>query len=191
MKSVGVFCGSNSGSSPEFRNQAYKLGKILAEKNIKLIYGGAKVGLMGAVADGALRNGGEVMGILPVFLKRKELAYEGLTDIIIVDTMHERKAKMYELSDGIIALPGGFGTMDELFEIMTWAQLALHNKSIGILNINGYYDSLIKFLKTMVDNKFLKQDYYNMILVDNDIDNLLIKMNNYIPPANDKWFVTY
>src|SRR5687768_1380717 len=137
MKSVAIFCGSSSGSDSIYYSQAAMLGKILAHRKIQIVYGGAKVGLMGAVADGALKEGGKVIGVLPNFLKSKEIAHTGLTDLILVESMHERKLKMHELSDGIIALPGGFGTLEELFEMLTWSQLGLHKKPIGLLNING------------------------------------------------------
>ena len=137
MKSVTVFCGSSMGTDPIYKSQAFLLGKTLAQQNIKLIYGGAKVGLMGAVADGALSENGKVIGVLPHFLGTKEIAHESLTELIRVESMHERKTKMSELSEGVIALPGGFGTLEELFEMLTWGQLGLHQKPIGILNKIG------------------------------------------------------
>lgn len=190
MKRITVFCGSNSGSDPLFKTEAYNLGKALAKKNIELVYGGAKVGLMGAVADGTLDNGGRAIGVLPQFLKEKELEHKGLSEIYIVDTMHERKAKMSELCDGIITLPGGFGTLEELFEMLTWAQLALHKKPIGLLNINNYYSPLLDMIETMIASDFLKEEYRNIVLVSNNIEELISKMESYIPPKNDKWFVT-
>jgi len=189
MKRIAVFCGSNSGVNLNFKIQALNLGKKLAESNIELIFGGGKVGLMGAVADGVLQNGGKVTGVLPQFLKRKELEHLDLTEIIIVDNMHERKAKMYDLCDGVIALPGGFGTLDELFEVLTWAQLSLHQKPIAILNINGYYNALIDFIETMIKNEFLKEEYRNLLLISDNIEDLLSKMESYVPLNNDKWFV--
>ncbi|MFR9166152.1 MAG: TIGR00730 family Rossman fold protein [Dysgonomonas sp.] len=190
MKNICVFCGSNSGNDQIYMTAAYNLGKKLAENNINLIYGGAKVGLMGAVANGTLDNGGKVMGVLPNFLKEKELAHEGLSEIIIVETMHQRKSKMYELSDGIIVLPGGFGTMDEMFEFLTWGQLSLHKKPTGLLNIDGYYDNLLAFIDTSIDKGFVKEEYRNMIIVDDSIDTLIEGMKNYVPSNNEKWFVT-
>ena len=190
MKNIGVFCGSNSGNCIEFKNYAYQLGQKLAEQNIGLVYGGAKVGLMGTVANGVLENGGRVTGVLPHFLKEKELAHEGLNEIVLVETMHQRKAKMYELSDGIIVLPGGFGTLDEMFEFLTWGQLALHKKPTGLLNTNGYYNHLMSFINTTIENGFVKDEYRKMLLISEDIDDLLEQMKGYVPKTNDKWFVT-
>ena len=187
MKNVTVFCGSSSGTESIYSTQATLLGRTLAKRNLKLIYGGAKVGLMGALADGVLSGGGEIIGVLPHFLRSKEIAHEGLTELILVDSMHERKTKMHELCDGIIALPGGFGTLEELFEILTWGQLGLHKKPVGLLNIKGFYDSLNMLLQTMVDKGFLKVINYRMLLISNDIDDLLEKMDNYIAPTIGKW----
>ena len=163
------------------------LGRILAHQNIRIIYGGAKVGLMGAIADAALSEGGKVVGVIPRFLRSKEIAHDGLTELIMVESMHERKTKMHELSDGMIALPGGFGTLEELFEILTWAQLGLHKKPIGLLDINGFYDHLKKLLLTMVDKGFLKEINYNMLLISDDINDLLGQMKRYIAPVIPKW----
>jgi hypothetical protein len=187
MKRVTVFCGSSSGSDKIFEEQAYSLGKTLAENKIDLVYGGAKVGLMGAVARGVLQNGGEVIGVLPKFLKVKEIAYEGLTELILVETMHERKTKMSELCDGVIALPGGFGTLEELFEMITWAQLGLHKKPVAILNTNGFYNSLIEMIQKMVDEGFLKEINQQMLLTSDNISELLVKMEKYQPPVVAKW----
>jgi len=189
MKRISVFCGSSSGTGQTYGNQAFKLGEILAERKIGLVYGGANVGLMNAVADGSLSKGGEVTGVLPVFFKNKGLAHKNLTELILVDTMHERKTRMYELSDGVIALPGGFGTLEELFEILTWGQLGLHRKPAGLLNINGFYDSLKILTKTMVENGFLKETNRKMILISDDIENLLDQMENYTAPDIDKWII--
>src|SRR5882672_4291706 len=157
MKRIVVYCGSSFGTESVYQEQAYATGVTLARLNIGLVYGGARVGLMGAVADGALAHGGEVIGVLPRFLSGKELGHAGLTDLILVDTMHERKLKMHELSDGVIALPGGFGTLEELFEMVTWGQLGLHKKPVGLLNVAGFYDELLSFIQTMVDKGFLKE----------------------------------
>jgi uncharacterized protein (TIGR00730 family) len=189
MKRISVFCGSSFGTGQTYGNQAFKLGEILAERKIGLVYGGANVGLMNAVADGSLSKGGEVTGVLPVFFKNKGLAHKNLTELILVDTMHERKTRMYELSDGVIALPGGFGTLEELFEILTWGQLGLHRKPAGLLNINGFYDSLKILTKTMVENGFLKETNRKMILISDDIENLLDQMENYTAPDIDKWII--
>lgn len=187
MKSITVFCGSSSGSEEIYKLHAIALGKTLAQRNIQIVYGGAKVGLMGAVADGALAAGGKVVGVLPHFLRSKEIAHEGLTELVMVESMHERKTKMHELSDGIIALPGGFGTLEELFEMLTWAQLGLHKKPIGLLNINGFYDHLSKLLHTMVQNGFLKEINHNMLLIGSNTNDLLEKMDRYTAPIVGKW----
>lgn len=187
MKSICVYCASSLGNNPIFAEQAYELGKTLSEHGITLVYGGAKVGLMGIVADGSLTNGGNVVGIIPEFLAAKEIKHDQLQELIVVETMHERKALMQEKSDGFIALPGGFGTMEELFEILTWGQLSLHKKPIGILNVGGYYDSLIQLIDTMIDSGLLKEEYKNMVLVSDSIDDLLSQMNLYEVPFTTKW----
>jgi len=187
MNSITVFCGSSFGYDEIYRTQATLLGQSLAKRNIRLVYGGANVGLMGAVADGALNAGGQVAGVLPKFLQEKEIAHEHLTELILVDSMHERKVKMNELCDGVIALPGGYGTLEEFFEMLTWAQLGLHKKPVAILNINGFYDSLNALTKTMVDHGFLKQLNKDMLLISDNIEDLLNIMLNYKPPEVGKW----
>ena len=187
MKRITVFCGSSAGSDGTLMEQATLLGQTLAKQKIELVYGGSNVGLMTAVADGALGAGGIVIGVLPDFLRAKEVAHLGLTELLIVESMHERKMKMNELCDGVIALPGGFGTLEELFEMLTWAQLGLHKKPIAILNINGFYDALIMLLNNMVDNGFLKSVNKEMLLVSSDIEDLLHKMKNYVAPTIEKW----
>ena len=187
MKNITVFCGSSFGTDAIFKEQAELLGKTLAKQNITLVYGGANVGLMGAVADGALSENGAVIGVLPNFLRSKEIAHQGLTELILVESMHERKTKMNDLCDGVIALPGGFGTLEELFEMLTWAQLGLHKKPIAILNINGFYDALIELLKVMVEKGLLKDVNQEMLLVSDNIDDLLNQMKNYTAPTVGKW----
>jgi uncharacterized protein (TIGR00730 family) len=187
MKRITVFCGSSSGTEEIYTSQAILLGQTLAKRNIELVYGGAKVGLMGAVADGVLNAGGKAIGVLPNFLGSKEIAHPKLTELILVDTMHERKTKMNDLTDGVIALPGGFGTLDELFEMLTWGQLGLHKKPIGILNVDGFYDALIVFIQTVVDKGFLKPANQQMLLVSDNIDDLLDKMESYVAPTVGKW----
>lgn len=187
MKSISVFCGSSNGFDEIYSTEATQLGQKLAERNISLIYGGAKIGLMGAVANGVLEKGGNAIGVLPEFLSIKEVAHENLTQLFIVQTMHERKTKMNELCDGVIAMPGGFGTLEEVFEMLTWAQLSLHKKPIGFLNINGFFDELISFLSKTVEKGFLKKENFDMILVSNNIDNLLDLMKNFVPADVKKW----
>jgi uncharacterized protein (TIGR00730 family) len=183
MKSITVFCGSSFGSHDIYKEQAFLLGQTLAKQDIQLVYGGSETGLMGTVANGALSKNGMVIGVLPQFLQTKEIAHKNLTELIIVETMHERKTKMNELCDGVIVLPGGYGTLEELFEMITWAQLGLHKKPIGILNIDGFYDDLIKLIQTMVDKEFLKQVNKDMLLVSDTIEDLLEKMRNYQAPT--------
>lgn len=187
MKRISVFCGSSSGKDTTYETIARELGRQLAIESIELVYGGAKVGLMGAIADGVLAESGNAIGVLPVFLMKKEIAHDGLTELILVDTLHERKTKMNDLSDGVIALPGGFGTLEEYFEMLTWGQLGLHQKPMGILNINGYYDELINFLDSMVEKGFLKEVNRKMVLVSDNIEELLDKMKNYEAPDVGKW----
>lgn len=187
MKRITVFCGSSFGTEAIYTEQATLLGETFAKENIELVYGGANVGLMGAVADGVLNNGGKAIGVLPNFLRSKEIAHLGLTELIVVESMHERKTKMNDLCDGVIALPGGFGTLEELFEMLTWAQLGLHKKPIAILNIDGFYDSLIQLTETMVEKGLLKEANQKMLLVSDDIDDLLKQMKNYTPPTTGKW----
>lgn len=187
MNSICVFCASSLGNNPIYAQTAYELGKILAENQIDLIYGGAQVGLMGKVAEGCLENKGKVIGIIPAFLKTKEIAHASLTELITVQTMHERKALMHDKSDAFIALPGGFGTLEELFEILTWAQLNLHQKPVGILNINGYYDPLIQLVETMITSGLLNEQYRGMLLISDSIEDLISQMNLYEVPFVKKW----
>lgn len=190
MNSVCVFCGSSPGASPIYVETAFELGKTLAERGIRLVYGGARVGLMGALADGCLQNGGTVIGVLPLFLSGKEIGHEGLSEMILVNSMHERKLKMHDLSEGVIALPGGFGTLEELFEMLTWAQLGLHTKPIGMLNLNGYYDGLLTLSETMVREGLLRQENANMLLSAGTIPELLDSMINYNEPPVPKWMTS-
>jgi len=187
MKHIAVFCGSSTGTENIYLEQAILLGETLAKNDIQLIYGGAKVGLMGAVANGALNKEGKVTGVIPDFLLKKELAHPGITKLHVVETMHQRKTLMHDLSDGFIALPGGFGTMEELFEITTWSQLGLHKKPIGLLNTNGFYNHLKLLMDQMVISGFLKEIYRDMLLIDENIDDLLKQMENYTAPSVGKW----
>jgi uncharacterized protein (TIGR00730 family) len=187
IKAIAVFCGSSEGNDMEIISMAEDLGRIFAQENITLVYGAAKIGIMGKVAQASLDNQGKVIGVIPEFLKLKEVVHLGLNELITTENMHERKLKMHELSDGFITLPGGFGTFEELFEIITWAQLGLHQKPIGLLNINGFYDDLIRMLETMVVKGFLKFDNLELLIVDNDINSLLDKMKHYKPQEVPKW----
>ena len=190
MKSIVVFCGSGDGYNECYREAAYDLGAMLAERGIRIIYGGAKIGLMGALASGALENGGKVTGVIPAFLKTQEVAHDGLTELIVVDTMHQRKLRMHELSDGIITMPGGWGTMEEMFEMLTWGQLGLHEKPVGLLNVNGYYDALKALSDNMVTEGFLDEFVNASLLISESPEELLKKMEDYSPPVEAKKIMT-
>ncbi|MCL2097792.1 MAG: TIGR00730 family Rossman fold protein [Bacteroidales bacterium] len=187
MKRICVFCGSSLGFDEIFAEQAYLLGKTLAQRNIGLVYGGSNIGLMRELANAALEYHGEVIGVMPHFMKEKELAHQNLSSLEVVNNMQERKSRMYELSNGAIALPGGFGTLDELFELLTWGQLGLHQKPIALLNTVGYYNNLLSFIQTMVDKGFVGESSRAMILVHDEVDSLLDLMFNYRAPEVDKW----
>ncbi len=176
MQSICVFCGSSKGNNPEFVKCAEWLGAELASRKISLIYGGGKVGLMGAIADACMSNGGKVFGIIPKFLAKDEIAHDGLTELIQVESMHERKLKMSQLADGFITLPGGYGTLDELCEMLTWVQLALVSKPIGVINIDGYYDPLITQFHVMILNGLLKEINLKYFVQSSSGKDLLEKM---------------
>lgn len=190
MKTLAVFCGSSTGASECYIEGARKLGKELAKRDIALVYGGASVGVMGAVADAVLEEGGHVIGIMPKFLEDREIAHKHLSELVIVDSMHERKAKMAELADGFIALPGGPGTLEEFFEMFTWAQLGLHQKPCGIFNINHYYDPLIALFQHMTKEQFLQEKYLSMVVVDHEPHGLLDQFHLYEPPAVKTYVTT-
>jgi len=183
MKRIAVFCGSSNGASELYIQGAKALGKELAKRNISLVYGGASVGVMGAVADAVLEAGGHVIGVMPTFLEEREISHKNLSELIVVESMHERKAKMAELVDGFITLPGGPGTLEEFFEIFTWAQLGLHQKPCGLLNINDYYTPLISLFNHMTEEQFLQEKYRSMALVDTEPQGLLDQFNTYQPPS--------
>ncbi|HBU80441.1 MAG TPA: TIGR00730 family Rossman fold protein [Paenibacillus sp.] len=183
MKSIAVFCGSSEGASSIYKENALKLGQELAKQQITLIYGGANVGLMGIVADAVLEHGGSVIGVLPQFLQNREIAHMGLTELIMVDSMHERKSKMAELADGFIALPGGPGTLEEYFEIFTWGQLGLHQKPCGLLNINQYFDPLVSMFDTMERNHFMQSKYRAMVITDSTAEGILKQFSLYKAPS--------
>jgi uncharacterized protein (TIGR00730 family) len=192
MKRICVFCGSNAGHNPLYRAEAEKLGRLLAARNIELVYGAGNIGLMGAVADACLEAGGAVIGVIPEALMGKEVAgravdHRALTRIEVVDSMHTRKARMAELSDGFIALPGGFGTFEEFCEILTWGQLGFHVKPMGLLNVNGFYDPLLAMFDKAVDEGFLRAQNRAMALADTDIETLLATMTAYRPEPVSKW----
>ena len=187
MKRIAIFCGSNSGNDPEYILAAKSVGKILAQNKIEVVYGGSNAGLMGVVADSVIENSGVIKGVIPDFLMSKELAHQNLSELIVVGSMHERKSMMNDLCDGVIALPGGFGTLDELFEMLTWGQLGLHSKPVGILNTKGFYDALLVLVESMVGQGFLKEINSKMLLVSSDIEDLLGKMRRYQPSGVQKW----
>lgn len=187
IKSIAVFCASSDGVDKTIYRGAYEVGEFLAKNNIEVVYGGSKLGLMGQVAKGALDNNGKVTGVIPDFLKTKEVVHTQLSYLITTQDMHERKLKMHDLSDGFIALPGGFGTLEELFEILTWGQLGLHRKPIGILNINNFYDDLLTMLHKMVTKKLLKEENLSLVIVSDNIENLLQKMKDFKPLPVPKW----
>jgi len=183
MNKIAVFCGSSFGAKDVYKEGAIALGKELAARGLSLVYGGSSVGLMGAVADAVLEEGGQVIGVLPVFLQDREIAHSNLSELIIVDTMHERKAKMAEIADGFMVLPGGAGTMDEFFEIFTWGQLGLHRKPCGLLNLGGYYDLLIELFNHMTDEQFIQEKFRSMVLSDVTPEGLLDQFRTYEPPT--------
>jgi uncharacterized protein (TIGR00730 family) len=187
MKRVCVFAGSSAGSRDEYQDAARALGRTLAERGIGLVYGGARVGLMGIIADATLTAGGEAIGVIPAALVAREIAHEGLTELRIVSSMHERKALMADLSDAFIAVPGGWGTLEEFFEVLTWAQLGLHRKPCGLLNVLGYFDGLLSFLEHAVGERFLRREYASMIAVAASPAALLDRLGSYAPPAVEKW----
>lgn len=187
MKSICVFCGSSRGASEKYAGAAWQMGKVLAENQIQLVFGGGQVGLMGVVADSVLKHGGKAIGVIPTFLSRKEIAHESLTEMIVVETMHQRKQKMADLCDGFIAMPGGMGTMEEMCEILTWSQLGLHKKPFGLLNTKNYYKSLIKFFDHMVDERFTIQENRDAILIHKEPADLLKLMEDYKAPEKPHW----
>lgn len=187
MKNVCVFCGSNAGKRETYVAAARQLGQAMARINLGLVYGGARVGVMGAIADSVLEAGGKVVGVMPDFLVEKEVAHEGLTAMHVVDSMNDRKQLMGELSDGFIALPGGFGTLDEFFEVVTWTQLNMHTKPCGLLDVEGYYRKLADFLDHAAAEQFIHITHRSMILVDDDPDALLAKLASFQAPVVKKW----
>jgi uncharacterized protein (TIGR00730 family) len=187
MKSVCLYLGSSPGARPEYEAVVRQLATTIARRDMTLVYGGGNVGLMGIAANAALEAGGEVIGVIPADIAEKEVGHYGLTELQVVGSMHERKMRMAKLADGIIALPGGLGTLEELFEMLTWSQLGFHNKPIGLVNVAGYFDLLLAFLDHSVEERFVKQAHRDLLLMDRDPELLLDRMVGYEPPVIDKW----
>jgi uncharacterized protein (TIGR00730 family) len=187
MKRLCVFCGSSPGADIAYRAAAIDLGHALAERRIELVYGGAQVGLMGVVADAALEGGGRVTGVIPQSLVDREIAHPGLSDLRVVGSMHERKAQMAELADAFVALPGGMGTLEELFEVYTWNMLGLHAKPLGLLNVRGYFDGLVRFLDHAVAERFVSPAHRAMLLVGEELGELLDGLERWEAPVQPKW----
>ncbi len=188
MKSVCVYCGANFNGDENIKKAIEQLAHILVDQRIELVYGGGSVGIMGLIADEILRLGGIVRGVIPKFLMDKEVGHKGITQMFITENMHERKQKMADLSDGFIILPGGFGTMEEFFEVLTWLQLGLHSKPIGVLNVNGFYDPLFMQMEVMVQQRFLKQANKDLVFNEADATVLISKMQNFSATPDEVWF---
>jgi uncharacterized protein (TIGR00730 family) len=184
---IGVFCGSSVGNRPAFRQAATNLARVLARRGLGLVYGGARVGLMGVLADAMLQHGGEVIGVIPQALLDREIAHTGLADLRVVGSMHERKALMVELADGFIALPGGYGTLEEFCEVLTWAQLGLHRKPCGLLDVDAYFDPLLALFDDAVSAGFLRPENRALVLTANDPEALLEQFADYTPVSVPKW----
>ena len=187
LTSLCIYCGSSGGRIDAYAAAARALARAMVERGIRLVYGGASVGIMGAVADEVLRLGGKAVGVIPEALRRKELAHEGLTELHVTPSMHARKTLMAELADGFVALPGGIGTMEEIFEIWTWGQLGFHRKPCGLLNVAGYYDSLIAFLDHAAGEQFVRPDQRRMLVVESVPANLIDRLTTYTPPELSRW----
>jgi uncharacterized protein (TIGR00730 family) len=187
LTSVAVYCGSSSGVDPGFAAAAGSLGRLLARRGIRVVYGGGHVGLMGVLADSARSEGGEVHGVITRALEAKEIAHPGLTSLKVVETMHERKAAMADLADGFVMMPGGFGTLDEFFEVVTWTQLGVHVKPCGILNVNGFFDPLLAQLARAAEQQFLRSDHRDLVIVEPDPARLVDRMGSWAPVVVDKW----
>jgi uncharacterized protein (TIGR00730 family) len=188
MKSICIFCGANFNGDPVLKQAAEGLIEVMAAQNMTLIFGGGKVGMMGLLADNMLQRNGKAIGIIPQFLMDKEVGHTGLTELHIVETMHQRKQLMSDLCDGIIMLPGGFGTLEEFFEVLTWLQLGLHSKPIGILNVNGFYDFLLKQMDVMVEQQFLKPANRKLVITSADPIELISLMENFNAKPDEVWF---
>lgn len=187
MKSVAVYCGSATGTNPAYQRQAEEMGRLLAERDLTLVYGGGRVGLMGIVADSVLVHGGKVVGVIPDFMMGKEIEHRGLTELHIVASMHERKLLMAERAEGFVAMPGGYGTLEELFEVLTWGQLGLHRKPIGVLNVDGFYDHLLRALDHMANEGLLRRENRQQLLSHPSPAALLDALAAYVPIPVEKW----
>ncbi|MFN3326697.1 MAG: TIGR00730 family Rossman fold protein [Bryobacteraceae bacterium] len=187
IQRVCVFCGSSAGARPVYRDAARQVGQLLAGRGIEVVYGGGHVGLMGVVADSALEYGGRVIGVIPEALAAKEVAHLGLSELHVVGSMHERKALMAELSDAFLAMPGGFGTFEELCEVLTWSQLGLHEKACGVLNVEGYYDPLLALFDHAMNECFLRPVHRDILIADSDAGRLIEKLATYRSPHVEKW----
>ncbi len=187
MKSITVYCGASRGNIDDYLEAARAMGRLMAERGIQLIYGGGSIGLMGAIADSVLENGGQAIGVIPRFLDEHELGHRHLTELIVVETMHERKQRMIDLADGFIAMPGGFGTLEELGEVLAWSQLGLHSEACGVLNVNGYYDGLLACADRMHEDGLLRHEDRARLLDAPEPEALLAKMEAWNPPAELKW----
>jgi len=187
IKRIAVFCGSSSGARPAYVAAARAFGRLLSERGIGVVYGGSNVGLMAALANEVLDNNGEIIGVIPRLLVEREVAHRELADLRIVESMHERKALMAELSDAFVALPGGIGTLEEFFEVWTWAQLGVHDKPCGLLNIAGYFDGLLSFVDRAVEEKFVRDAHRAMLIVEEEPRRLLERFDSYEPPRVKKW----
>ena len=188
MKSICVFCGSNFNGDPALLQAVEELSDLMVKKDIALVYGGGRVGVMGLIANQIMQKGGKAIGVIPEFLMNKEVGHEGLSELIITENMHQRKQKMADLSDGVITLPGGYGTMEEFFEVLTLLQLGLHQKPIGLLNVGGFYDPLLQQLDVMVAQKFLKPINRELVLSDDKAGTLIAKMELFDAQPDDVWF---
>jgi uncharacterized protein (TIGR00730 family) len=188
MKAISVFCGSNFNGNPVLLKAVHDLADVMVEKKISLVFGGGRVGVMGLIADAVLERGGIAIGVIPKFLMDKEVGHTGLTDLIITENMHQRKQKMADLSDGVITLPGGFGTMEEFFEVLTWLQLGIHGNPIGLLNVDGFYNPLLMQIDLMVENKFLKPLNRDLVIAENEPKILIERMEKFDSKPDDVWF---
>jgi uncharacterized protein (TIGR00730 family) len=187
ISSIGVYCGSSTGADPGPANSAASLGSLLANRKIRLVYGGGKVGLMGVLADAALAEGGEVLGVITEALEKKEIAHRGLTKLKVVGTMHERKAAMADMADAFIMLPGGFGTFEEFLEVVTWTQLGVHNKPCGILNVDGFFDPLRALFDLAVEQRFLRPEHRDMVIIESNPVAIVDSLSSWEPASIDKW----